>query len=385
MTDYTIPIGPQHPTLKEPMCIRVGLEGSVIKNANVRMGYTHKGIEKVLEGKNPDSALYTAQRICGICSAAHENAYTKTVENILGFQPEERVILLRTLMMELERIHSHLLWLGTICHEIGYETLFMFFWREREKIIDIFEKISGGRVHHNFNKIKTVRYDLQHGDDKFILKRLEDVKKTIVPYVPEIKNDNVIKSRLKGVGVISFNDAKRFCLIGPNARASGVSSDIRKIDPPYKIYDRFDFDEIILDNGDSFDRTLVRLKEVLESIKIIKQVFKVLPETKIPKFVPTTIQDGRGVGRVEAPRGELFYYLDFRDNKIFRAKMRTPTFGYLKVFEKIVIDERIGDVPVLVGSLDPCFSCLERVMVVKDGKTEILNERDFRRKYVCTK
>jgi len=349
------------------------------------MGYTHKGIEKLLEGKNPDSALYISQRICGICSAAHENAYTRTVERIIGFEADEKVKLLRALMMELERIHSHLLWLGTICHEIGYETLFMYFWREREKIIDIFEKMSGGRVHHNFNKIKTVRYDLEHNDDRFNLKRIEDVRKSIEPYLSEIKTDNVIKSRLKDVGVIDYNDAKRFCLIGPNARASGVSCDIRKIDPPYGIYEKFDFDEIVLDNGDSFERTLVRLKEVLESIKIIKQIFKMLPETKIPKYAFTKVEDGEGIGRVEAPRGELFYFLKFKDNKIFRGKIKTPTFGYLKVFEKIVINQRIGDIPVLVGSLDPCFSCLERIMVVKDGKTEVFNEQDFRRKYVCIK
>ena len=130
---------------------------------------------------------------------------------------------------------------------------------------------------------------------------------------------------------------------------------------------------------------MVRLKELLESIKIIKQIFNILPETKIPKYTFTNVPDGEGVGRVEAPRGELFYFLKIKNNKIFRAKMRTPTLGYLKVLEKIVIDQRIGDVPVLVGSLDPCFSCLERVMVVKDGKAQILNEKDFRRKYVCTK
>ncbi|MBW2966395.1 nickel-dependent hydrogenase large subunit, partial [Candidatus Woesearchaeota archaeon] len=172
MHDYTVPIGPQHPALKESMCIRVSLEGNYIQDVNIRMGYMHKGVEKVLEGKNPDSALYVSQRICGICSAAHENAYTRTVEDILKFEVSEKVKLLRAMMMELERIHSHLLWTGFMAHEIGYETLFMYFWREREKVIEIFEKISGGRVHHNYNKIKTVRYDLEKGDKELILKNL---------------------------------------------------------------------------------------------------------------------------------------------------------------------------------------------------------------------
>ncbi|NIM47443.1 MAG: hypothetical protein GTN40_04795 [Candidatus Aenigmarchaeota archaeon] len=385
MHDYTIPIGPQHPALKEPMCIRVSLDGNYIQDVNIRMGYTHKGIEKILEGKNPDSALYLTQRICGICSAAHENAYCRTVENILRFKLSEKVKLIRALMMELERLHSHVLWLGLIAHDIGYETLFMYFWREREKVIDIFEKLTGGRVHHNFNKLKTVRYDFDLKEKPFILKNLESLRKRVESYVHDIEKDNVIVSRLKGVGVITKEDAKRYCIVGPNARASGVESDIRKLDPPYKIYKKFNFNEIIEDEGDSLARAIVRLKEISESIRIIKQILRLMPKKPIPKFTLTQIPNGEAVGRVEAPRGELFYYLKFKDNKIERAKMRTPTFASLKVVEKILLKREIGDIPVVVGSLDPCFSCLERVMVVKNGKTEILNEAQFRRKYTCMK
>lgn len=385
MHDYTIPIGPQHPTLKEPMCFRVSLDGNIIKDVAIRMGYIHKGVEKLLEGKNPDSALYVSQRICGICSAAHENAYCRTMESILRFEPEEKVKLLRAIMMELERLHSHILWLGVIAHEIGYETLFMYFWRERERIIDIFEKMTGGRVHHNFNKIKTVRYDLEEGSKKFILERLDLISEKTLEYLKEIRTDRVIKSRLKDVGVICKGDAKKFCLIGPTARASGVSCDIRKYDPPYGVYKKFDFEEILENNGDSFDRTLVRIREVIESTKIIRQALKMMPNTKIPPFTFTSIPDGEGTGRVEAPRGELFYYIKMKDNKIERAKMRTPTFGYMKIAEKILLEREIGDIPVIVGSLDPCFSCLERVLVAKNGKTEAFSESAFRRKYICTK
>jgi Ni,Fe-hydrogenase III large subunit len=385
MHDYTIPIGPQHPTLKEPMCLRISLDGNVIKDVKIRMGYIHKGIEKLLEGKNPDSALYISQRICGICSAAHENAYCRTVESMIKFQPNEKVKLLRALMMELERLHSHILWLGVIAHEIGYETMFMYFWREREKIIDILEKVSGGRVHHNFNKIKTVRYDLEDGSKKFILERIDDVEKRISAYLRDINSDRVIRSRLKGVGVITKSDAKRYCLIGPCARASGISCDIRKYDPPYGIYKKFKFDEIIEDSGDAYARTLVRIKEVLESIKIVKQIMKMLPKAEVPPFTFTNIPDGEATGRNEAPRGELFYFINIKNNKIYRAKIRTPTFAYLKIAEEILLERRIGDIPVIIGSLDPCFSCLERVLVAKDGKLENLNEAGFRRKYACTR
>jgi len=385
MHDYTIPIGPQHPALKEPMCIRVSLDGNYIQDVNIRMGYAHKGVEGILEGKNSDSALYTAQRICGICSSAHENAYTRTVEGILNFEIEEKVKLMRALMMELERIHSHILWLGVIAHDIGYETLFMYFWREREKVIDIFEKLTGGRVHHNFNKIKTVRYDFDAKDKNFIIENLEGVKKRVESYLPDIRTNHVITSRLNEVGIIQREDAKRFCLVGPNSRGSGVKSDVRKIDPPYEIYETFDFEEILEDNGDSLDRTIVRLREVLESIKIIKQILTRMPEKPIPKFSLTQVPDGEGIGRVEAPRGELFYYLKFKENKIERAKIRTPTFASFKIVEKILLNREIGDIPVIVGSLDPCFSCMERMIIAKDGKIEVLNEEQFRRKYACKK
>jgi NADH-quinone oxidoreductase subunit D len=367
------------------MCIRVVLDGNYIQDVNIRMGYTHKGIEKILEGKNPDSALYLAQRICGICSAAHENAYCRTVEDILNFKLDEKVKLIRAMMMELERIHSHVLWLGLIAHDIGYETLFMYFWREREKVIDIFEKLTGGRVHHNFNKIKTVRYDFDFKDKSFILKNLESLKERVESYVHDIETDNVIVSRLKEVGIITKEEAKTYCIVGPNARASGVKSDIRKLDPPFGIYKKLEFNEIIEDRGDSLARVVVRLKEISESVKIIKQILNIMPKKSIPKFALTQVPDREGVGRVEAPRGELFYYLKFKDNKIERAKIRTPTFAFLKIVEKILLKREIGDIPVIVGSLDPCFSCLERVMVVKDGKTEILNENEFKRKYACMK
>jgi NADH-quinone oxidoreductase subunit D len=385
MKDYIIPIGPQHPALKESMCIRVVLEGNYIQDVKIRMGYMHKGIENILEGKNPDSAIYIAQRICGICSSAHENAYTRTVEGIMNFKPERKVRLLRALMMELERISSHLIWLGIIFHEIGFETLFMYFWRERERILDIFEKLTGGRVHHNFNKLKTVRYDLEDSDRRFILRNLNLVEKKVNSYLEDVKSDRIIKSRLRDVGIITRSDAKKFCLVGPNARASNVSCDIRKFDPPYGIYEEFEFEEILGDYGDSFERTMVRIREIIESIKIIKQILKVLPKRKLPKPTLTYIKDGKGFGRVEAPRGELFYFLKIKNNLIERAKIRTPTFASFKIVEKILLNHRIGDVPVIVGSLDPCFSCLERVMIVKNGKVELLNEEQFRRKYVCTK
>jgi Ni,Fe-hydrogenase III large subunit len=383
MHDCTIPIGPQHPALKEPMCLRITLDGNYIQNVNVRMGYAHKGLEKILEGKNPDSALYLSQRICGICSAAHENAYTRTVEGILKHDVPERVKLLRAMMIELERMHSHILWAGFMAQEIGYETLFMLFWRERERVISIFERISGGRVHHAYNKIKTVRYDINETDINFILRNIGKVRSNIRNFLQEIKFTHIIKMRLGNVGTIKTKDALNYGLVGQIARASNVKNDIRKIDPPYGIYKKLKFEQQLETKGDAYSRVMVRINEIFQSVDIIRQALEKLDDTKIPKPMLSNV-NGEGIGRVEAPRGELFYYLNFKDNKIQRAKIRTPTFAVWKIIEKLLIGGEVGDVPVIIGSLDPCFSCLERVLVEKKGKVKSYNEKQFRRNFVCT-
>ncbi|MEM7827988.1 MAG: nickel-dependent hydrogenase large subunit, partial [Candidatus Aenigmatarchaeota archaeon] len=168
MHDFTIPIGPQNPSLKEPTCLRIDLKGNYIQSARIRLGYIHRGLERLLEGKDILKALYIIQRICGICPATHAISYTRAIESALKIRLEEDVVYLRMLEAELERIASHLLWAGYMSHEIGYDMLFMFFWRERERVLEIFEKVMGGRIHRNNFKIGSVRYGLEKGDKRFI-------------------------------------------------------------------------------------------------------------------------------------------------------------------------------------------------------------------------
>ena len=201
--DFVMPIGPQSPAMKEPMLIKLGVDGNYIQDVELRLGYTHKGIEKLLEGKNPDQAMYVATRICGICSISHERAYIRTIENLMKTKLEKRVKLIRTILFELERISSHMLWTGFMMHEIGYDTLFQYFWREREKILDLFEKITGNRVHKNICKVGSLRHDLKKEDEDLILKNIDSVEIELKKYLAEIKGNHVIKSRLKNVGIIS--------------------------------------------------------------------------------------------------------------------------------------------------------------------------------------
>jgi len=381
MHDSTIPFGPMHPALKEPACIKVSLDGNIIREAKIRLGYAHKGIEQFLEGKKVEQALHIVQRICGICSFCHSNCFIQAIEKILDYDSPRRVKYIRALISEIERIQSHTLWAGFMMHEIGFETMFQYFMRDREHVLEIFERITGGRVHHGINKPKTVKYDITDSDIRFILDKMKILEKQFAEYLEVIQKNKIIKKRLENVGVISKETAKRFCLVGPIARASGVINDIRKKDP-YCAYSELDFDVIAGKKGDAQTRSIVRIREAIESIKIIKQLLKNIPDQEIPKSSLVFIKEGMSVGRVEAPRGENFHMIKIENNAIERAKIRPPTFAIIEILPMLLENRLVGDIPVIVASLDPCFSCLERIIVAKDKKIEVLNENEFRHKYV---
>jgi NADH-quinone oxidoreductase subunit D len=347
------------------------------------MGYIHRGIEKLLEGKSVVKGLYIVQRICGICPTSHAIAYTRAAESAMKLNPPKIVRYLRTMEMELERLSSHMLWAGFMAHEIGYEALFMFFWRERENVLDIFEKVTGGRVHHNFHSLGSVRFSLEPQGRGFVLERLDKLQKKMEQYLGTFRSDSIIKARLKGVGTLTREDAKRMCLVGPTARGSGINNDVRKRDPHYA-YPEVDFDVPLEDRGDAWSRTLVRVREILESIKIIRQLVKGMPEGKVPKAAFFGKRSAECTGRSEAPRGEDWHFLKIRDGTIERAKIRTPTFANIISLEYMLKDREIADTPVILASLDPCFACMERVIVQRDGRARDFTEEEFRKRYSRT-
>jgi Ni,Fe-hydrogenase III large subunit len=260
----------------------------------------------------------------------------------------------------------------------------MYFWREREKILDIFEKVTGGRVHHAYNKLGSVRYDLSAGDDAFILGKLASVEKKTRDYLEEIRTERIIRARLSGVGTITKEEAKRWSLVGPVARGSGVENDVREY-APYEAYDCVDFGQVVADDGDAMARATVRLGEILQSCDIARQVLGQVKDKKMPKLcaIPE-IKDGEGFGRVEAPRGENFHFYRITGGRIERAKVRTPTLANIFIVEKLLEGCEVGDVPVMISSLDPCFGCMDRVMVVRGEACSVLREKEFRRKFGCS-
>lgn len=353
-------IGPQHPALLEPEKFSVTVDGETVTKVEPRIGYVHRGIEKATESRTYLQDVYLVERICGICNSIHAAAFVEAVEKVIKVDIPPRAKYLRVIALELNRLHSHLLTLGHAGLEIGYETLFQYFWRDREPIMDLIELTSGNRVYSSLMAVGGVRRDIKNED----IPKIKSVLKTLrgqLPFYRQIyTSEPTLRLRMKDVGVLERKDALALSVVGPVARASGVDIDVRK-DEPYEAYAEIPFKEIVYKDGDTWARMNVRMDEVEESINIIDYVVDHLPSGPIRLNLPRSVPAGEAVNRVEAPRGELFYYVKANGtDKPDRVKVRTPTFANLPSFLKTAIGESIADVPANFVSLDPCFSCTDR-------------------------
>ncbi len=353
-------IGPQHPALLEPEKFSVTVDGETVTKVEPRIGYVHRGIEKTTESRSYLQDVYLVERVCGICNACHAYGFVAAVEKILNLAVPERAQYLRVIALELNRLHSHLLTLGHAGLEIGYETVFQYFWRDREPIMDLIELTSGNRVYGSLMTIGGVRRDITAEQVPKIRSVLTDLRSKL-PFYRKIYNDEPsLRLRMKDVGTLSRKDALALSVVGPVARASGVDSDVRK-DIPYETYGAIPFNMIVYKDGDTWARMNVRMDEVEESIKIIEYSLDHMPAGPIRTDVSRNVPVGEAVCSLEAPRGELFYYVRGNgSDKPDRVKIRTPTFANIPSFLKTAIGESIADVPSNFVSLDPCFSCTDR-------------------------
>ncbi len=357
---FKVIIGPQHPALIEPEKLSVTVAGEIVTNVDPRIGYVHRGIEKAAESRTYPRDVYLVERICGICNAAHARTFAAAVEEILDTDVPQRAKYIRTITLELNRLHSHLLTLGHACLEMGYETLFQYFWRDREPIMDLIELTSGNRVYSSTICLGGVRRDLNPADFPKIKQTLEELRKKVPGYRETYQNNQSIRLRTEGVGLLSKEDAIKYCVVGPVARGSGLEIDVRK-DEPYEAYGEIPFNEIVYKEGDTWARMNVRMDEVEESINIIEYALDHLPEGPIKTTIPRLVPEGEAIATIEAPRGELFYYV--KSNGTLnpdRVKVRTPTYANLPSFLKTAIGQNLADCPVNFVSLDPCFSCTDR-------------------------
>lgn len=353
-----VPFGPQHPVLPEPIHLDLVMEDEEILEAIPSIGYVHRGLESLVEKKDYKEMVYVTERVCGICSFMHGMGYCNAVENIMGVEVPDRGKYLRTIWCEMSRLHSHLLWLGLLADAFGFEALFMQTWRIREKILDMFEISTGGRVIFSVNTIGGVLKDMPSDMLKSFEETLDGMSAELKESTEVFLNDYSVKSRLCEIGILSKEDALRLGAVGPMMRASGIEIDMRKTG--YAAYQDIDFEIITSKECDSYARCKVRIGEIFQSVAIIKQAIAKIPNGDIAVPVKGN-PDGEYFMRVEQPRGEAFYYVKANGTKFLdRMRVRTPTFANLPAMLETLKGAQYADVPILILTIDPCISCTER-------------------------
>jgi ech hydrogenase subunit E len=372
---FEVPVGPQHPALKEPGNFQFTVDGEIVTDAVVRLGYAHRGIEKAAEERNWIQNLYLVERICGICSHIHATAYCLGVEQLAGIVAPPRAQAIRVMVAELERIHSHLLWIGVAAHEAGFDSLFMYSWRDRETVMDILENLTGNRVNYSANLLGGVKCDVTDELRDSILKGMDVLEERTRHYWDIVTNDALFVQRTRGVGNMTQHQAEVMGAVGPTARASGVARDIR-IEAPYAAYAEFTPKLMVEHAGDLEARFKVRVRELFDCYRLVRDVLDRLPSGDLSARMPRRIKPAEHALRVEAPRGELFYFMKSNGtDKPERLKVRTPTVCNMTTVVKLVVGHQLADVPMILAGIDPCFSCNDRMVIVRGADRVEVIER----------
>jgi Ni,Fe-hydrogenase III large subunit len=358
---YKIPMGPYHPALEEPYKLDLICEGETVQDAKLHIGFNFRGIEHLAETRNYIQVIALMERVCGICSNIHTLTLCQAMEGLTGLTPPPRALYIRTIMAELERLHSHVLWAGIAAKLMGFKTMFMTCFELREKVMDVLQAISGNRVNYSMNRIGGVNRDID--DPQAILKLVEalelEMARTVIPI---FTTSSTARSRCAGIGVLTKEKAISCGVVGPVARASGLPQDIRRA-APYAAYSEMAFDVPVQPDGDVRARLLVRALEIMESCKILRQALAKLPPGEIAtegeKFSFVT---GTATSRVEAPRGEVMYSVSWKEGSRnpARVHVRTPTFAVMPAIRWMVVGARLADTPLIQASIDPCYSCTDR-------------------------
>lgn len=362
---FIVPIGPQHPALKEPGHFEFTVDGEIVTSASVRLGYVHRGIEKGAESRSWTQNLYLVERVCGICSNIHGTALALGVEKLAGVTAPPRAQAIRVLVAELERIHSHMLWLGVAAHEGGFDTLFMYSWRDRETVMDLLESLTGNRVNYSANVIGGVKYDVTPELADSIRRGIDFLEERSRFYLKVVTSDETFLARTRNVGTMTKEQALELGAVGPTARASGVTMDLR-VDAPYGGYVDFPVSAVVEQDGDLAARFVVRIKELFESIRVIREILDHLPEGELTARVPRRIPPNEAIIRLEAPRGELFYFLKSNGtDQPERLKIRTPSLCNWASVMQLAVGHKLADMPMMLVGIDPCFSCNDRLFTIK--------------------
>lgn len=352
-----IPIGSQHISLLEPVRFKFECENEKIVGVDSDVGFVHRGVEQACQSKFKfDGVGYVVARVCGLCAITHSVTYTVAVEKLLGAEVSAKAQYLRTLLLELDRIHSHMLCLAHVSENAGFEAMFMQIMGDREIIMNIQELISGNRVQFDYVSIGGVNREISNDLIKRVLEDMKVVREKTNEYIEEFTNNWSLSLKYKGIGTLSTDDAYRFNVIGPLARASGLNIDVRdEID--YLPYKEIGFKKQTHSDGDINARNLVRLNEILNSIDMCENILEGLPEGEIFTKVKGKPK-GEILVRYEAPRGELAYFVKGIGKPILeRVRIKTPTFSQIPAFSHIFMGQEFADAPAILASFDPCLSC----------------------------
>lgn len=353
-----VPFGPQHPVLPEPIHLDLVLEDEVVVEAIPSIGFIHRGLEKLVEKKDFKQYVYIAERVCGICSCGHGMGYCEAVEHVMGIEVPRRASYLRTIWMEMSRVHSHLLWLGLLADAMGFESLFMEAWRLREEVLNMFDLTTGGRIIFSVNTVGGVLKDMDSSMLKAISDMAEKLEEAIRPMAKTFLKDYTVQSRLKELGILKRKDALLAGAVGPMLRASGEAYDVRMLG--YSAYRDLNVEPVIRTDGDSYARCEVRLEELVQSLHLIREAVSKIPEGAICEPVKGN-PSGEYFMRIEQPRGEAIYYVKGNGTKnLDRFRLRTPTTSNIPPMVDLLKGCQLADVPLLILTIDPCISCTER-------------------------
>ena len=360
--EYIINIGPQHPATHGVLRFRVSLEGEIIKKLDVHCGYIHRGIEKMCEILTYPQTLGLTDRLDYLAAHHNRHALCMCIENAMGIQVSERVQYIRTIMDELQRIDSHLLFFSCLCMDLGALTAFFYGFRDREKILDIFEATTGGRLIQNYNTIGGVQADIAPDFVKKVKEFIAWLRPTLREYHEVFTGNVIAHGRLEGVGILSREDAISFGATGGTGRASGWACDVRKRHP-YAMYGKVDFKEVIRTEGDCFARYMVRMEEIVESMNIIEQLIDNIPEGPFQEKTKAIIKvpEGSYYAAVEGSRGEFGVFLESRGDKYpYRLKFRSTGLPLVSIMETVCRGAKIADLIAIGGTVDYVVPDIDR-------------------------
>lgn len=358
-----VPLGPFFPTLEEPAYFRLFMDGERVVGSDYRGFYNHRAVEKLGDSElNYNQVPFVAQQICGICGQVHSCAYCQAVEDACGINVPMRAKYIRSILLELERIHSHILWVGLAGHIIGFDTVLMQAWRIREPVMWLMERVTGNRKHYSSNLIGGVRFDIDADAADDIRRVLDKLEEEFKALFDAVSIDTTLMARLKDVGILTEENARAIAVVGPVARGSNVPIDMR-IDHPYAAYSELDVQIQVQEGCDCWARTLVRLFEIFESIRLVRKALDDMPGGSVMAKIDKELPNGRiGLCSVEAGRGEAHHYiLSGDENRPYRWRLRAPTYQNLQAVGCMIEGMQLADVPICIGSYDPCFSCTDRV------------------------